>query len=246
MATFPDNDVAVSSTVLIQHLGHEQDAKQADSDDKLTVNFRLSKLSSSPDIVASRKQQCKRFSPITDAIKELHRLIPLLNENELIYNGPTTKEKSFKITFCNDETQVKIDWDNELFTMAIKQKFIEFWNDCLYKCEETLQQKDEKSEDNSSTSMKYEGNLPVRLEKDGYGRSVLRMGNARITFHRTLRIPEDGRSYPLPPSIGTFEVVKVQEFKDSPQLPKKWLSRRGLILPMWQKEVMLLVLLFVF
>lgn len=44
--------------------------------------------------------------------------------------------------------------------------------------------------------------MPIRIEDD-----VVYVGErCRITFQRTLRIPEDGRTYPLPPSLGLLPV----------------------------------------
>jgi len=43
----------------------------------------------------------------------------------------------------------------------------------------------------------------------------------RVTFHRTVRVPDDGREYPLPPSLGTFPVRVVGD---------------RLALPVWQSE----------
>jgi hypothetical protein len=36
----------------------------------------------------------------------------------------------------------------------------------------------------------------------------------RITFHRTLRIPDDEKTYPLPPSLARFPLRKIDEFAD--------------------------------
>ena len=35
-----------------------------------------------------------------------------------------------------------------------------------------------------------------------------------ISFQRTLRIPDDNRTYPLPPGLGVFPIRKVEDFKD--------------------------------
>jgi hypothetical protein len=57
-----------------------------------------------------------------------------------------------------------------------------------------------------------------------------------IIFHRTLRIPDDGRTYPLPPSLGTFPIAHVDDYKD--KVPEKWVKHGGIMLPMWQSEAM--------
>lgn len=34
----------------------------------------------------------------------------------------------------------------------------------------------------------------------------------RITFQRTLRLPDDGHTYPLPPGLGSFPLRHVDDF----------------------------------
>jgi len=58
----------------------------------------------------------------------------------------------------------------------------------------------------------------------------------RISFQRTLRIPDDGSSYPLPPSIGAFPIRHVDDFAS--RVPGRWLERGGVMLPMFQAEAM--------
>lgn len=58
----------------------------------------------------------------------------------------------------------------------------------------------------------------------------------RISFQRTLRIPDDGRSYPLPPSIGAFPLRHVDDFAQ--RVPGHWFERGGIMLPMFQAEAM--------
>lgn len=57
-----------------------------------------------------------------------------------------------------------------------------------------------------------------------------------VTLHRTLRIPDDGRQYALPPSLGAFPVRHVDDF--AARVPKKWLGRGGVMVPMWQSEAL--------
>ena len=57
-----------------------------------------------------------------------------------------------------------------------------------------------------------------------------------IDFQRTLRIPDDGSDYPLPPGLGSFPLRHVDDFAD--RLPAAWLRRGGVLLPMHQAEAM--------
>ena len=58
----------------------------------------------------------------------------------------------------------------------------------------------------------------------------------RIDFQRTLRIPDDGKDYPLPPGLGTFPLRHIDDFAQN--LPEPWLKRGGVIMPMHQAEAM--------
>jgi len=57
-----------------------------------------------------------------------------------------------------------------------------------------------------------------------------------IQFQRTLRIPDDGRDYPLPPGLGAFLLRHLDDY--ARRLPEKWLARGGVIMPMHQAEAM--------
>ncbi|MFZ5477876.1 MAG: hypothetical protein ACOZNI_13965 [Myxococcota bacterium] len=56
----------------------------------------------------------------------------------------------------------------------------------------------------------------------------------RVTFQRTLRIPDDGKAYPLPPGLGAFPLRHVDDF--AARAPQDWLRRGGVMLPMYQSE----------
>ena len=58
----------------------------------------------------------------------------------------------------------------------------------------------------------------------------------RIQFQRTLRIPDDGRSYPLPPGLGAFPLRHVDDFAE--RVPESWMRHGGVMLPMYQSEAM--------
>ena len=57
-----------------------------------------------------------------------------------------------------------------------------------------------------------------------------------LDFQRTLRIPDDGRDYPLPPGLGSFPLRHIDDF--APRVPAAWLQRGGVLLPMWQAEAL--------
>jgi len=57
-----------------------------------------------------------------------------------------------------------------------------------------------------------------------------------VKFHRTIRLPEDGRTHALPPSLGTFPVRLVDDFKD--KVPADWIEHGGIFLPMHQREAL--------
>jgi hypothetical protein len=57
-----------------------------------------------------------------------------------------------------------------------------------------------------------------------------------LCFQRTLRIPDDGRSYPLPPGLGRFPLYRVRDFSD--RVPEHWDRENGYFLPMYQSEAM--------
>lgn len=59
----------------------------------------------------------------------------------------------------------------------------------------------------------------------------------RISFHRTLRIPDDDRTYNLPPSLGRFRPKDVDDIP-ADRIPAHWPRRGGVVIPMWQAEAM--------
>ncbi len=70
----------------------------------------------------------------------------------------------------------------------------------------------------------------VRLDHD---RLVL--GDAIVTFQRTLRIPEHG-VHPLPPGLSRFPLRRVADYPDT--APPSWLDKGGVMLPVYQREAM--------
>jgi hypothetical protein len=60
-----------------------------------------------------------------------------------------------------------------------------------------------------------------------------------IDFQRTLRIPDDNNTYPLPPGLGSFPLVHVDDH--ARKVPRRWLEHGGVMLPMYQAEAMWLL-----
>jgi hypothetical protein len=71
--------------------------------------------------------------------------------------------------------------------------------------------------------------MNVRLADD-----QITIGSLSIVFHRTLRIPDDGTHYPLPPSLGRFPVHRVDDYAD--RVPESWRAHGGVFIPMYQRE----------
>jgi hypothetical protein len=57
-----------------------------------------------------------------------------------------------------------------------------------------------------------------------------------VTFQRTLRIPDDDQHYPLPPGLGAFPLRHLDDYRR--RLPKAWVERGGVLMPMHQAEAM--------
>ncbi len=74
---------------------------------------------------------------------------------------------------------------------------------------------------------------PLTVRTDG---TQLRIGDFGVTFERTLRIPDDGNTYPLPPSLGSFPIRRVDDYVE--RVPQAWRDRGGVFIPMYQREAM--------
>jgi hypothetical protein len=74
--------------------------------------------------------------------------------------------------------------------------------------------------------------LAVHQDELHFGR------HTRISFNRTLRIPEDGREYPLPAGFGRLPILRVEDYAQ--RVPEKWLEQGGFIIPLYQREALFL------
>lgn len=73
---------------------------------------------------------------------------------------------------------------------------------------------------------------PVELRDD----ALVFSDRFSLSFQRTVRIPDDGRRYPLPPGLGRFPVYRVCDFAD--RVPEGWDREHGYFIPMYQREAM--------
>jgi len=57
-----------------------------------------------------------------------------------------------------------------------------------------------------------------------------------LSFHRTLRVPDDGHVYPLPPGLGRFALRLIDDFRE--RLPEDWGRHGGVFMPLYQSEAL--------
>jgi hypothetical protein len=57
-----------------------------------------------------------------------------------------------------------------------------------------------------------------------------------LEFQRTLRIPDEGKIYPLPAGLGRFPLRDIDDFAAA--VPPSWLERGGVLMPMHQSEAL--------
>jgi len=74
--------------------------------------------------------------------------------------------------------------------------------------------------------------LPIAIKPD-----EVRFGDRlTIRFERTLRVPDDGSTYPLPPGLGHFAMHKVEDYAD--RVPPPWRESGGVFITMHQAEAL--------
>lgn len=68
------------------------------------------------------------------------------------------------------------------------------------------------------------------------GGTIVFENGFQITLHRTIRLPEDGKSHALPPSRGTFAMKRIEDYRD--RVPEAWRDHGGVFIPMYEREAM--------
>jgi hypothetical protein len=56
-----------------------------------------------------------------------------------------------------------------------------------------------------------------------------------VALQRTLRVPDDGSTYPLPPGLGALPIERVREFRR--RVPRSWRAD-GFFVPLYQREAL--------
>ncbi len=74
------------------------------------------------------------------------------------------------------------------------------------------------------------------LEVTTDGRSIHFGERFALALQRTLRIPDDGEVYPLPPGLGAFPVFHGRDYAE--KLPEDWGKHGGVFIPMYQREAL--------
>lgn len=74
--------------------------------------------------------------------------------------------------------------------------------------------------------------LPIRLHEDR-----IHIGDRfSLSLQRTLRIPDDDQTYPLPPGLGRFPIRASSAFPD--RAPPAWLAKGAFFAPVYRREAM--------
>ncbi len=74
--------------------------------------------------------------------------------------------------------------------------------------------------------------LKVTIEEN-----ALRFGERfTVSFQRTLRVPEDGGMYPLPPGLGAFPISRIADYAE--RVPAGWRERGGVFIPVYRREAL--------
>jgi hypothetical protein len=64
--------------------------------------------------------------------------------------------------------------------------------------------------------------------------NVVNLDDLKISFHRTVRVPDNQASSDLPPDLGRFPIFQVKNYVD--RLPPEMAAKGGLFFPMYRKS----------
>jgi hypothetical protein len=88
----------------------------------------------------------------------------------------------------------------------------------------------------------FRSELKITLEdpkKSSSGHKTIRItygggDNLDISLRRTVRVPDNGTAYDLPPDCGPFPIYSVKDYNS--QLPKQTVIKGGLFVPVYGKS----------
>lgn len=78
-----------------------------------------------------------------------------------------------------------------------------------------------------SYTCELENNTSILLKRDNGA------GSLKVSFERTIRVPDNHNTNALPPSLGQFPLYKTQDYVET--LPKQMAAKGGLFMPMFRK-----------
>ncbi len=58
----------------------------------------------------------------------------------------------------------------------------------------------------------------------------------RVSFERTLRLPDDGHQYPLTPSLGSLPIYRIEAYGE--RVPPAWREQGGVFIPLHAREAL--------
>mmetsp|Transcript_20377 Transcript_20377/g.35795 ORF Transcript_20377/g.35795 Transcript_20377/m.35795 type:complete len:773 (-) Transcript_20377:186-2504(-) len=175
--------------------------------------------------------------PVRSITKRIHaacREMGVLNPSFTLDHGPGSKEQQLRpqivelpveIILTEGPSQYSAE-NSAVLQINQDEPLLHFYN-------QYLQNRGTNINDNKVSLLQLEqpcsGGLAhstARFDQKGF----------TVNFHRTLRIPDNGNEYPLPPSLGHFPLFNVKRFANF--LPSKWVEEGGVFLPMYQREAL--------
>jgi hypothetical protein len=63
--------------------------------------------------------------------------------------------------------------------------------------------------------------------------NTLHLDDLKISFHRTVRVPDNAECAKLPPNLGKFPLYQVKSYEA--KLPPNMVAKGGLFFPMYRK-----------
>jgi hypothetical protein len=164
-----------------------------------------------------RGEKAKYVVPHSMICKDFFQLLPHDDRGimeKLLQREAEQLQSVHRVTVVDDESDFS---DPKSLKMCKNETFIRFYNDLL-----------------ADQNPKVQGVEQTAVLNDGATR--LNVGGAGIEFYRTLRIPDDGKEYPLPAGLGQFPLFSVKNLEE--KLPAAVRRVGGVVLPMYQREAM--------